>query len=258
MKRAEKVVVFIDVANAQGMDFGRVMARARELGRVEEARADGDFRQHHLDGLALELYAMGVEMVHCPSWPNGGYKGNGTPRRKRSDDRLLEKGVRDLLVRRHSISTYLLVTADADIIPTCQSLREQEKRVLLIYNPLNGRLGHVLPTCGFQMEKGPLRQADTSQPEGERNGGLSRIIRELDRLETGSRYLTFSYVLANLGDGSAPHLKEKLNALTEKGVLEGYPYRHPSTDQTLPAIRLNRTHPLVASALRREAIALAA
>ena len=49
-----QVIVFIDVANADGVDLRAMLGRARSLGQLDEARAYGDFRQRHLDELAIE------------------------------------------------------------------------------------------------------------------------------------------------------------------------------------------------------------
>ena len=154
--KPQRVAVLIDVANAEDVDFRGLLARAAELGRLEEVRAYGDFRQRHLDPIAIELYVLGVEMIHCPSWISGAGKDNGTGRRKRTDDCLLAKGVRDLLCTRPGVFTYLLVTSDADIIPTCHAIRERGHDVVLMCPDIERTLGHVLRQCGFQMEPAPM------------------------------------------------------------------------------------------------------
>lgn len=257
-RRKPKVAVFIDVANADGVDFRQLLARASELGHVAEVRAYGDFRQRHLDQLAIELYVLGVEMVHCPSWPNGGRNEDGTTRRKRTDDRLLEKEVRDLVSRRPSICSYILVTSDADIIPTCHTLRQHGKGALLMCPAADSSLGHVLRQSSLGIEPAPMLEAPEGPGEPSKganagSAGLGRLVQELECLETNSDYLTFSYVSANIGNngnGLPPEVMANLNLLIEQGAVERYPHPHPRTGQTLPAIRLNRAHPLVVSALQ--------
>jgi hypothetical protein len=158
MDDRQKLAVFIDVANAENLDFPQLLERVRQLGQIEEVRAYGDYRQYHLDGLALELYALGIVMIHCPSWANGNQDSNGISKRKRSDDGLLYQGVRDFLEKRPDISIYILVTADSDIIPTVHRIREHGKQELLIYDKSDGSLGRILALCHFRMEAGPSRE----------------------------------------------------------------------------------------------------
>ncbi len=253
MTEEAKVAVFIDVANNGGcLNLYEVLNQIGAFGQIEEARAYGDFRQDHLAAFALELYAKGIEMVHCPSWPNG----DGM---KRSDDRLLEKEVRDMLATRPSISTYILVTSDADIIPTCQSPRRQNKRVIL-FSQTDETLGWVLRSCGFEMRNAPPKEphvqrrpedaasADAGNGRCQASSGSSdreRLVREMDRLERTSRYVCFTNAVGRISQGDASafnNVQRQLNELVREGVVENYSVQ-------IPAIRLNRNHPLVRSAL---------
>lgn len=263
MKRnQEKTAVFIDLANSEDLDLKFILTQAREEGLLEEARCYGDFRQQHLEGLALDFYAMGLTMVHCPSWANG----NG--KMKRSDDRLLEKDIRDTLSRRQSISKYFLVTSDADIIPTALAILEHNKN-LVLYSFNDEALGRMLRSCGFDIRQAPKRTGETNQrPSSQEHttgranttddhrsndGDLARndtivktdIVKEIDRLEHTSRYLTFMHTVGLIANGNGAmkdKIKQQLSCFVDQGVLERY--EHP-----VPAIRLNRKHPLVAMAL---------
>jgi len=154
-----RLAVSIDVANAEGTDFRALLARARELGRIDEVRAYGDFWQQHFEDTAIELYSLGVRLIHCPSWAVAGRGQDGSVRWKRTDDRLMEKEIRHSLGRRASASIYMIVSADADIIPTLHALREHNKEVLLLYPAGEGSLGHVLYRCDVFNEEAPLKAA---------------------------------------------------------------------------------------------------
>jgi len=256
MKRNEKVAVFLDVANSEGLSLDQILSQVSEFGQIKEARAYGDFRQEHLTNLAIELYAKGIQMVHCPSWPNGGWM-------KRSDDRLLEKDIRGLLSKQPSISTYVLVTSDADIIPTCHDIREEGKRVVL-YSLLGEKLGWILKLCGFEIREAP-RRAETQKParqfnheedatvnnHGTENGPnghkytTEQLVREIDHLEKTSRYLAFMQAVGRIARGNetlTKEVKQQLSKLVQEGIVENYTFQ-------MPAIRLNRNHPAVISVL---------
>jgi hypothetical protein len=255
VKGRPRVAVFIDVANVEGIDFRWLMVRAGQLGYVEEIRAYGDFRQRHLDPVAIELYALGVHMVHCPSWPVGARCEDGAAKRKRTDDRLLEMEIQELLRRRPSISVYVLASSDSDVIPTCNALRRLDKRVLLVYPSARGGLGHVLPRCEIEIEEAPVRpdHREISPPSlSPESSGLLPLVWELDRLERESQYVTFTYAVANIQDGAQGDLRDRLDILLDQGVIERYVHPHPRTGQALPAIRLDRFHPLVISAFGAE------
>ncbi|OGO51913.1 MAG: hypothetical protein A2148_04490 [Chloroflexi bacterium RBG_16_68_14] len=168
------IALFVDVANAEDVDFRRLLSWVRELGPLLEARAYGDFRQRHLDPRALELLALGIEMVHCPSWRNGGHPQDGSGTWKRTDDRLLEKGVRDLLGKRPEVSTYILVTSDADALPTAHAVRDEGKRVIFMCPDFENSLGRVLRQSLFQIERAPMLPKEaTTEPVQPRTTVLS-------------------------------------------------------------------------------------
>ncbi len=267
MKRTEKIAVFIDLANSLDLDLRWIMNEANGAGYVEEARCYGDFRQEHLTATALDLYALGVTMIHTPSWPNGGNS------MKRSDDRLLEKGIRDTLMKRPSISAFLVVTSDSDIIPTCHSILEQKRR-LVLYSSMDGVLGRILKTCGFEIRPAPKAtgqpgyqanvpahiksEAKTGDDGSSDNGevvetddscvkepGERDIVKAIDRLEQTSRFLTFMATVGRITNGNAVikgKVQQQLSHFIERGLVERY-------QQPIPAIRLNRQHPLVIAAL---------
>jgi hypothetical protein len=234
MKKTERIAIFIDLANSEDLDLKWIMKEANEAGSIEEARCYGDFQQQHLAEIALDLYALGIMMVHCPSWNNG----NDT--RKRSDDRLLEKGVHDTLNRRPLISTYILVTSDSDIIPTCHSIVERNKR-LVLYSFKDEELGKILRSCGFDIRQTPKRTGEAN------NGDLTKeeIVKGIDRLEKTSRYITFMQTVSRICNGDVVikgRIQQQLSDFIQQGIVEQYEHR-------IPAIRLNHRHALVVSAL---------
>ena len=146
---AGSVALLVDVANSLTLSLKQIKEVAEGLGVVEEAKAYGDFRQHHLEELATTLYGLGFELVHCPSWPNGGINPNGTRQWKRTDDVLMHKGAMQLAINRPSITTYVFGTADSDVIPTAHMLKEMGKRVILIHKP--DGLGVIFNKCPFEL-----------------------------------------------------------------------------------------------------------
>jgi len=253
--KKERIVIFVDLANMEDFDLRYILEQARQDGCVEEARCYGDFCQRHIADMALDLYTMGFMMVLCPSWNNGG------DLMKRSDDRLLEKAIHDTLAHRPLISTFILVTSDADIIPTCHTIREHDRRLILYSNPEG--LGGLLRSCGFEVRQVPRRsnsyQAEHQPPNSHiaevtdgvmtepHNGDLSteKILLEIDYLEKGSRYLTFMRTVGSIANGDAAlkqKVQQQISNLIKDGVIERYEHR-------IPAIRLNREHSLVTSAL---------
>ena len=149
MTQNGKAALLVDVANSEELDLSTVLEQAYRFGHLQEMKAYGDFRQHHLTDLAGTLYGLGFEIVHCPSWPNGGTHPDGSRKWKRTDDVLMQRGALELLIKRPSIKTFIFATADADIIPTCHTLHERGKRVVLIYK--EGCLGLVFRKCPFEL-----------------------------------------------------------------------------------------------------------
>ena len=253
--KKERTAIFVDLANMEDFDLRCILEETRQNGRVEEARCYGDFRQYHIGDMALDLYAIGFMMVHCPSWNNGGGL------MKRSDDRLLEKAIRDTLVHRPLISTYILVTSDADVIPTCHTIREHDKRLILYSDPEG--LGDLLRSCGFEVRQVPRRSNGhqqghklsdsriaevTGKVKAEpHNGDLSieKTLLEIDHMEKGAWYLTFMQTVSRIAKGDAvlkQKVQQQISNLIKDGVIESYEHH-------IPAIKLNREHPLVTSAL---------
>jgi hypothetical protein len=247
----------------EDFDLKEIINRTRDEQCVEEALCYGDFRQYHVGEMALDLYAMGFTLVHCPSWHCGGGP------TKRSDDGLLEKGVRDTLAHRPQISVYVIVTSDADVIPACQSVKEHDRKLVLYSSP-NG-VGGLLKSCGFDLREARHRGGTYSQPNPRReqsNGGvlssttgesinsdeqhktgehtIEKTLIELDRLEKTSRYLTFTYAVGRIVNGATAmrdKVQQQVSNLIKDGVIESYQY-------TATAIRLNRQHPMVVSSLQ--------
>ena len=254
--KKERTAIFVDLANMEDFNLRDILERIRQEGRVEEARCYGDFRQLHIGDMAMDLYAAGFMMVHCPSWNNGGNV------MKRSDDRLLEKAISDTLVHRPLISTYVLVTSDADIIPTCHTIKDHDKRLVLYSNPEG--LGGLLRSCGFEVRQVPKKsgcqQAShqlpnscisgvTGKAKPEPNNGdlpIEKILLEIDQMEKGSRYLTFMQTVGRIANGDGvikEKVQQQISNLIKDGVIESY-------EQHIPAIKLNRKHHLVTSALQ--------
>jgi phage baseplate assembly protein gpV len=58
---------------------------------------------------------------------------------------------------------YVLVTADADVIPTGHALAEIGKQVILLCPDIDVSLGHVLAQCPFQIEAAPMASRHKEQ-----------------------------------------------------------------------------------------------
>ncbi len=257
MKKTEKAAIFIDLANSEELDLKWILNEVKEADYIiEKATCFGDFRQQHLGDLALELYTLGVTMVHCPSWSNG----NGNM--KRSDDRLLEKSIYETLSKRPSVSLYVIVTSDSDIIPACHSVLGRNKK-LALYSYKDKSLGRILKSCEFEIQDAPNRNGsfenttnsnynakNQGKNTGSNNGSnneltTEQIVRKVDHLEQTSKYLCFMQTVGRVAKCNGEvkkKVQQQLSELIQQGIVEKYEHR-------IPAIRLNRKHPVVLSSL---------
>jgi hypothetical protein len=166
-KSAERVALLIDWANARGADYRKVVHWARSLGKLEFATAYGAWgRQETRDDEKLFL-ALGIDMVHCPRWPVG-KESNGATRFKCTDDSLFHRDLMRLLWTRPEINVFVLVGADTDSLASACLAGMQDREVVVMFNPDDGSLGHVMRLADFQFEELPMLER-SSQASGLRH-----------------------------------------------------------------------------------------
>jgi uncharacterized LabA/DUF88 family protein len=139
INRNRKVAVLIDLKNSIDLDLADALAKAKAVGRVEEARTYSDFRQYHIGQMAMDLLVLDIQMVHCPSYRIG-TREDGSPRWKPTDDAMMAKEVRDLLQKRPGIGTFVLVGGDGDMIASCLAIKAAGRHVVVMSNTEVSRL----------------------------------------------------------------------------------------------------------------------
>jgi hypothetical protein len=165
----QKVALLIDWANARGADFRKVIHRARELGDLEFAAAYGAWgRQETRDSEKLFL-ALGVDMLHCPRWPVGKHP-DGALKFKCTDDSLLHRDLLKLFWTQPQVNVFVLAGADTDSLASACLAANTDRKVLIMFNPQDGSLGHVMRLGEFGFEELPME--DKPQQDGclPRNG----------------------------------------------------------------------------------------
>ncbi|GMO47664.1 MAG: hypothetical protein Pg6C_09820 [Treponemataceae bacterium] len=96
-----------------------------ERGNVSYAMAFGDWTRRGIRGIAAKLAEKSFELIQIPE-----------SRKNSSDMSMITHGV-ELIFQYPHISTYVLITGDADFRPLLQSLRKYGKQTLIICNQTN-------------------------------------------------------------------------------------------------------------------------
>jgi uncharacterized protein (TIGR00288 family) len=96
-----------------------------ERGNISYAIAFGDWTRRGIRGIAAKLAEKSFELIQIPE-----------SRKNSSDMSMITHGV-ELIFQYPHISTYVLVTGDADFRPLLQSLRKYGKQTLIICNQKN-------------------------------------------------------------------------------------------------------------------------
>jgi uncharacterized LabA/DUF88 family protein len=108
-------------------NISSLITAAKEYGRLVLARAYGDWTQERLREDAPNLYRAGIEPTYAP----GRNPINGARLKNSADIRLVVDAV-EMCGRLPHITTYILVTGDADLIHALNFLRLQGRRVIVI------------------------------------------------------------------------------------------------------------------------------
>lgn len=125
-----KVAVFIDVANLSEADMEWIIRAAGRLGKTAMAHGYGSFSNYRGTGAAAErLFVLGIRLIHCPSWRNGGTE------LKNAADETMMLDIQRTLVDRPDISRYVICTGDGHFVPVVRQVRTSGKEVIVITPP---------------------------------------------------------------------------------------------------------------------------
>jgi hypothetical protein len=169
-----KAAVFIDAENHADLHVPDLMQQLGHL-QVIERHAYADWRNRRLDRLAEQLEQAEFEMHHT-------WSGRRPGMQKNKADNHVARGISRTLSRQPEIKMVVIVSGDGFFIAIAQELRKQGKQVVIAADPY--RVSHAL-----------RRTADGYLPVGKQ----ARWIQSLERLERANQYLTFSFVVKNLG-----------------------------------------------------------
>ncbi|MCX6022462.1 MAG: NYN domain-containing protein, partial [Chloroflexi bacterium] len=105
-----RVSVNLDIANLPPEAAATILRESANYGRVVTARAFADFRRNDLGDLPVQLFQLGFQLVHCPSWPNGG------GRLKSVVDSILAQDLRDQAEFDPTLEVFVLGSGDRDFL----------------------------------------------------------------------------------------------------------------------------------------------
>jgi uncharacterized LabA/DUF88 family protein len=135
----DKVALFIDFDNIRigirqhfsttqrnaEIHPGKLMTKASKYGRVVSAKAYADFTGHPKEFQDKLLFAAGIEPIHAPSKISGG-------RRQSSADMHMVIDMFLEAIDHEDISTFVLMTGDADFVRMVATLRRRFGRKVII------------------------------------------------------------------------------------------------------------------------------
>lgn len=139
MPDIDKVALFIDFDNirigirqhfstpSRNADIhpGKLMTKASKYGRVVSAKAYADFTGHPKEFQDKLLFGAGIEPIHAPSKISGG-------RRQSSADMHMVIDMFLEAIDHEDISTFVLMTGDADFVRMVATLRRRFGRKVII------------------------------------------------------------------------------------------------------------------------------
>lgn len=122
----EPISVTVDASDLTGAAAEPLKGIISRYGRPISAKAFADFQQASLAELAVQLYQLGFNLTHCPTWPNG----DGFPKSVVSD--ILAQDLRDQLEELEGVETFLLVATSREYIAVANAMRRHDKRVVIV------------------------------------------------------------------------------------------------------------------------------
>jgi hypothetical protein len=246
--------VFIDVANFLGADISNLLEAVDSMFKREVSRAYADFSRPIFRQIAFDLYAQGFDMIFCPSWNiNNGCDGEEV-KTKQTDDRVLERHLRDVAEERPDITEFIIAGVDADFIPAALAARGMGKNIYWVDHGGAGKVGHVLPRCPFNVIR--LRPVELYQPQSDPELE-ERVIGEFARLERQHPFITLRFAAQNIGQMEERDVEQVIVSLQREGLIKSYEYTHPIKGNAFSALKLERQHPRVRAILDGDSYPLA-
>jgi len=166
--------VFIDAENHADLNVPELIQQLGHL-QVIERHAYADWRNRRLDSLAEQLEQTGFEMHHT-------WSGRRPGMQKDKTDSHVARGIFLTLSRHPEINTVIIVSGDGFFTSVARRLRKRGKQVIIAADP-------------YRVNQALRHTADGYLPVGKQ----ARWIQSLERLERASQYLTFGFVVQNLG-----------------------------------------------------------
>ncbi|MBI4497237.1 MAG: NYN domain-containing protein [Chloroflexi bacterium] len=162
-KGQARVSVNLDIANLPPEAPAYILREAAAFGRIIIARAFADYRRNDLGDLPIQLFQYGYQLIHCPSWPNGG------GRLKSVVDSILAQDLRDQAEEDPTLEVFVLGSGDRDFMAVVHALRRHGRRVIIAATPDASNRSLVAGADGYI----PLPMPDRPERH-ERAGRLER------------------------------------------------------------------------------------
>jgi hypothetical protein len=124
-----QVALLIDTANCRNVNFAQLLELARRQGEVVVMRAYGNFANSRvLSEAAQHLFLLGVQLIHCPAWPNG------SGEMKCTADEVLMHDAQTLLFTEQSLSRFIIASGDGHFIPLICEIKRQGRKAIVMAN----------------------------------------------------------------------------------------------------------------------------
>lgn len=125
----EQAALLIDTANCRNVDFTQLLDLARKGGELAVTRAYGNFaNSRDLSEAAQQLFLLGVQLIHCPAWPNG------SGGMKSTADEVLMRDTHTLLFTEQSLSRFVIASGDGHFIPLVCEIKRQGRKAIVMAN----------------------------------------------------------------------------------------------------------------------------
>lgn len=204
-----RVSVNLDIANLPPEAPAYILREAAAYGRIVVARAFADYRRNDLGDLPVQLFQYGFQLIHCPSWPDGG------GRLKSVVDSILAQDLRDQAEDDPSLEVFVLGSGDRDFMAAMHALRRHGRRVIIAATPDSSNRSLVAGADGYI----PLPMAD--RPE---------------RLERSERLERYPAPTRRLTPPTLPAIPQPLPAEVQAPVPPPPPPAPPAAAQPAPPV----------------------
>jgi hypothetical protein len=125
----DQVALLIDTANCRNVNFTQLLELARRRGELVVMRAYGNFaNSRDLSEAAQQLFLLGVQLIHCPAWPNG------SGEMKCTADEVLMREAQTLLFTEQRLSRFIIASGDGHFIPLVCEIKRQGRKAIVMAN----------------------------------------------------------------------------------------------------------------------------